>query len=460
LRNAKVHENFLYFGNPEDSEPYIFIRNCYYHLCEVIFDETIKKLRITGNPGIGKTFLGYYLFHLLTSKGKVVVYHKVGHPPLLFNEKIIFGESLFSFLEHLCNPDTWYIVDGHHPDTYDAKTILLCSPQKNHYKDFDKVEGGIEVRYMPVWDLDEIKKCRNMIHNNLEENYVKNLFLKWGGIPRFVLDLAKNENEQNKLQDAINVCEEYIFKYIGQSESHKDISHMLIHITTNIPIEDDGIKLDGDEEEVFEEKKPYTQKIIKFASRYVSDMVIDKVRVTIKDKLQLESTIALSGEKSNQFLGKCFEQICHRMLRGNGTFNYRSLESNEAFISYPGTQQNETLTFSEIDAIEDGKYFQPSSETFPSLDSLIAPRDIFQMTTSLNHPIKISGLKKVYSKISKEGYINYYFVVPNYLYNSFKKQIFTSKGKKFKGSSKYIDRIKQYVLEIDLDSEVFGKFYP
>jgi hypothetical protein len=92
------------------------------------------------------------------------------------------------------------------------------------------------------------------------------------------------------------------------------------------------------------------------------------------------------------------------------------------------------------------------------LDSPIAPRDIFQMTTSLKHPIKISSLKKVYSKLSKEGDINYYFVVPKYLYNSFKKQNFIFKGKKFDGKLEYIDRIKQYVLEIDLDSEVFDKF--
>lgn len=95
--------------------------------------------------------------------------------------------------------------------------------------------------------------------------------MKWGRIPRFVLELATNETEQAKLKDEISACEKYIFKYIGQSESHKDLSHMLVHIITSAPKtpktstddEMDVDEIDVSEEEALEIQRPFTIKIIK-----------------------------------------------------------------------------------------------------------------------------------------------------------------------------------------------------
>src|ERR1051325_4183888 len=47
----------------------LFIRKCYDGLANVFFNRDIGKLRITGDPGIGKTFFGYYLLYLLALKG-------------------------------------------------------------------------------------------------------------------------------------------------------------------------------------------------------------------------------------------------------------------------------------------------------------------------------------------------------------------------------------------------------
>ena len=43
----------------------LLIRKCYSDLIPVVLDTKIDKLRITGNPGIGKTFFGYFLLYLL-----------------------------------------------------------------------------------------------------------------------------------------------------------------------------------------------------------------------------------------------------------------------------------------------------------------------------------------------------------------------------------------------------------
>lgn len=46
----------------------------------------------------------------------------------------------------------------------------------------------------------------------------------------------------------------------------------------------------------------------------MANEVIDQIRETLRKRLQRESLVALKGEKGNQFLGICFEQICHQIL--------------------------------------------------------------------------------------------------------------------------------------------------
>ncbi|PKY49052.1 hypothetical protein RhiirA4_464865 [Rhizophagus irregularis] len=60
-------------------------------------------------------------------------------------------------LTRLDDSSVWYIVDGRDPDIVEAKTILICSPLKAHYKEFNKK--------IPT---------------------VHKLFKEWGGIPRYI----------------------------------------------------------------------------------------------------------------------------------------------------------------------------------------------------------------------------------------------------------------------------------
>src|SRR5439155_22747122 len=114
-------------------------------------------------------------------------------------------------------------------------------------------------------------------------------------------------------------------------------------------------------------------------------------------------------------------------------------------------QQNEILRFNKnsVNSIKPGKYYQPKEKNFPSVDSIIAPNRVFQMTIAKNHPINPAGLKLLCDKLggeSGEGFIYYYFVVPAHLYDDFKVQRFDAKN--MPGWIK--ERIFQYVLKIEL----------
>ncbi|CAB4462939.1 hypothetical protein RhiirA1_540852 [Rhizophagus irregularis] len=111
--------------------PYLFIHECYDDLKSVILDDKIKRVQITGNPGIGKTYFSYYLLHILSKLKKTVIFHKANKNLALFSEeRVLYSETLFTFKEYLDDPEVWYIVDRQHPTEYDAKTIVVSSPEK------------------------------------------------------------------------------------------------------------------------------------------------------------------------------------------------------------------------------------------------------------------------------------------------------------------------------------------
>ncbi|CAB4412663.1 unnamed protein product [Rhizophagus irregularis] len=411
-----------------DNQPSrLFIRNCYKDLLDIVLKPEIRNLRISGNPGVGKTFFGYYLLYDLLTKNKTIVYelHTMKGSVILFKEGKGFylseGEDHKIIRNYLYKKDTWYIVDGKKPyNASVAKTILISSPMKSHYHDFDKSEGdSVTILIMPVWTWKEINYCRQNLFENLDEKLVSELYVKWGGIPRNILKEALNSSIQRKLTQAVDTCDEKIFQYIGGSNSREDVSHILVHIWTNVPEDNNDLK---DEENTAE----------------------------------IEACIAREKSINNAYFGCYFEQIVHRIFRKGGPFRVRSLEpdSNDDLLTETLNKQDEILKFSNVESIENDKYYQPESKTFPSIDAIVAPDKLFQITIATNHPIKVAGLKLLYEKLIKNKEISFYFVVPEKLCGKYQKQNFvTSKDDVSRRLPRWIkNNVKQYVIGIDLSS--------
>ena len=71
-----------------------------------------------------------------------------------------------------------------------ATTVLLSSPERNRYKEFLKLLKSTTL-YMPLWTDDEIEACRSVLHPHLSIDFVQSLQLKWGNIPRYVLEKVR-----------------------------------------------------------------------------------------------------------------------------------------------------------------------------------------------------------------------------------------------------------------------------
>lgn len=89
-------------------------------------------------------------------------------------------------------------------------------------------------------------------------------------------------------------------------------------------------------------------------------------------------------------------------------------------------RQNKILKFLDIALIENGKYYQSDSKTFPLIDAIITPNKLFRITIATNHTIKVVGLNLLYEKLVKNQEIAFYFVIPEKLYANYQKQNFVT----------------------------------
>src|SRR3954454_2565366 len=79
MKNAAIYnQNFLQLKSAQlpSGHPMLFIRECYKDFANLAFDVNISNLRITGNPGIGKTLFSYYLLYQFAIYKETVIYHR------------------------------------------------------------------------------------------------------------------------------------------------------------------------------------------------------------------------------------------------------------------------------------------------------------------------------------------------------------------------------------------------
>ena len=120
LTNATVTDHILQlpdgvsFLGDENLGNKLLIRQCYRDLQEIIFDGakigTLKKIVVTGTPGIGKSVFNFYLLYLLRLQGKTV----------LFNLIDIWYRFSDEGAERVGNPKNYFL---------DENDRFLCDPE-------------------------------------------------------------------------------------------------------------------------------------------------------------------------------------------------------------------------------------------------------------------------------------------------------------------------------------------
>jgi hypothetical protein len=181
------------------------------HLADITYPGDGPAVLVSGSPGIGKSYS--FIPALVRGLAEGVVGPV---PPVIIIEDRFLG-LVVKLRLHACgavtsahridladfrpasDPDlrvdtTVYIVDptstnitGGSPSDVAARTVVVCSPNSSHFKDFRKREQSPHPLYMEPWTLYELLAARVYLNPLMHQETVVERWMAQGGNPRNVL---------------------------------------------------------------------------------------------------------------------------------------------------------------------------------------------------------------------------------------------------------------------------------
>jgi len=164
-------------------------------------------------------------------------------------------------------------------------------------------------------------------------------------------------------------------------------------------------------------------------SEHTTELASDYIVLQVMQAMQVKQTISiqkfildnLTEPGMGGALGQMFEQLVHRrMLAGIGDVDVEDIadEKQKRTLHLPSgpmklcvLPSHETVT----QHLGVGAYGKPLKKTFPSVDAIIRPNILLQVTVGDKHPIKGEPLKKIITQLdgfSESSEYLFIFVVP------------------------------------------------
>ena len=88
----------------------------------------------------------------------------------------------------------WYLCDTvTDPEIVAAKTVFVCSPRKDHFRQFEKYPGRVTL-YMPVWSFDELATLCSVVAPMMNEDVLRSALV------------SLEESQEQFFQHPIQTC--------------------------------------------------------------------------------------------------------------------------------------------------------------------------------------------------------------------------------------------------------------
>jgi len=252
------------------------------------------------------------------------------------------------------------------------------------------------------------------------------LFLQWGGVPRFVLEKAEEISAQSLLDSALATAKfANLEKTVGKFDMSDTFSHRLMHMVVS-----DDFRLQH----------------ITFASPFIAQLIVSGAQSSRRNDLLTfvnESKVGILGP----LRGALFEELAHEALVAGGDFEVRSLDSQNS--ERLTIAQSTSRWFFAKDLSDVGQssadYCRPAQKNFPVVDSLRRSGQLFQMTVSSQHSVNRTKLRSILEAMDDVETYTFFFVVPD---TSFKEKFKMGPEKPPVGDSGRLDKVKYMLLSI------------
>ncbi|KAK1945550.1 hypothetical protein P3T76_002598 [Phytophthora citrophthora] len=160
-------------------------------------------------------------------------------------------------------------------------------------------------------DADELFKCRELLYPNLPEDVVQHCYYRWGGIPRYVLDDALVDDQQEFLENAmVRVDLDWLLGVSRKLNVNDPQAHNLLH---------------------YHAGEDFSNDYVEFASGHVVQEVYQ--RLYRKDKSRLLEFLAVPDE--DNALAVLRGQLLEQHANSGGTVRIRHVDdSSEGNVGY------------------------------------------------------------------------------------------------------------------------------
>ncbi|KAG1697169.1 hypothetical protein DVH05_017554 [Phytophthora capsici] len=305
---------------------------------------------------------------------------------------------------------------------------------------------------MPVWTLEELREYNSLLQDdlNLSDDVLISRWNKFGGIPRYVF--TQNEREETaELQHAVSSFSALRIISFAKSKSavrEQNYSHRVLQM---VPSEKD-LRVDF---------------YLDFLSSHIAETIIDQVDQESIQKVS-EFAVAHDGDDSGStsvLRGKIYELLCHKWfsLPKQHKLVLHPLGDGHASVDVSLPRELKTVRFSalaEIETVESGVYYRPTSKTFGALDAFVFVGNAcygLQMTRNRDHGIKGAPLNVFLKWLTGVGVpanrLYFTFVVPSQFKSEYKKQSIQTASNSDSQRPGAAAKVNQFVASLD----VFGE---
>ena len=467
----------------------IYIRDCYKKLYNLAIDSCkSSSVAIIGDPGIGKTTLIRYIFHLLVTK-------KYKDKEKGFRVYWAFESGMWRYFDGKNTPitgsgknefwkadDVILLVDGSYQEAFMPKfknMILFCSPERSNYSKMIKIHQG-RVFVMPPWSYKEVEELFNLKQVESDQILGYKLFEK------FYDEIVNDAQKSNEFPENVSseVCD-YISK---NPRDKKGLLLSWLKARYNLVggrirlLLDNNLRYEDLEERVenavlcvspnklsrvnvldyFSNVPSIIYSLIpdektnfrRYSTRFASDSIRDLVSANIITGKNEDFKNIFGAMKNHNIAGALMGQIfesailkfishkltakltCRKSVSGNNmNLENDNLEmSNFETVYYDAAKPGDVKEKIINGNSKKNLFFIPQQSNAAQVDSIYynlgeGKLYFFQITTSSHHSFRFHVISKLADDIGfKAGDVNFVFIVPESIFQTFPYHNYTTKS--------------------------------
>ena len=379
----------------------VYVRKAYIDLFKIICDqfdflETNHDfaVRITGTPGVGKTFFLGYVLHRLMELRKFTVVAKVKRRAIIFDHESGTCKEIFDNVDHYLKEGIIFLVDpdsSYTPAQTEAITVLFVPPTKVRVGDFST--RNLFSYYMPPWMEEELRDCVAELYSDQLCRFDAQ-FQKWGGSIRDVACYSNSAEQFRELALDKVLRDKSLIDIVNQVSSDEfQKSELISHqwIVHRIP----------------EEENDYVNYSCDFPSQYIANKVMCRMR-ELKLDWKLVTDMCLLGRLyESEVLESLFRASHQQYLQQEAQ---KITRGRRASVAIPAVKQQHIYSSRAIfEQHESGTLYIPIERNRPGSD-LMMPPWIFQITMAKAHSAK--KLDKIFTQFPNVDEWKICFVIP------------------------------------------------